>query len=78
MNKIILSANDIKEISKVIEEITEISRVIEKCKVDKVDYFTLTRNNVSAIGYSIDLEYSTTINGRMCTVIVPVVGINEW
>ena len=65
MNKIILSANDIKEIAKVIEEY-------------KVDYFTLTRNNVSAIGYSIDLEYSTTINGRMCTVIVPVVGIEEW
>jgi len=65
MNKIILSASDITEISKIIEEY-------------KVDYFTLTRNNVSAIGYSIDLEYSTTINGRMCTVIVPVVGINEW
>ena len=65
MNKIILSANDITEISKIIEEY-------------KVDYFTLTRNNVSAIGYSIDLEYSTTINGRMCTVIVPVVGIEEW
>ena len=65
MNKIILSANDITEISKIIEEY-------------KVDYFTLTRNNVNAIGYSIDLEYSTTINGRMCTVIVPVVGIEEW
>ena len=65
MNKIILSANDITEISKIIEEY-------------KVDYFTLTRNNVSAIGYSIDLEYSTTINGRMCTVIVPVVGIDQW
>jgi hypothetical protein len=65
MNKIILSASDITEISKIIEEY-------------KVDYFTLTRNNVSAIGYSIDLEYSTTINGRMCTVIVPVVGIEEW
>jgi hypothetical protein len=65
MNKIILSANDIKEITKVIEEY-------------KVDYFTLTRNNVSAIGYCIDLEYSTTINGRMCTVIVPVVGTEKW
>ena len=65
MNKIILSANDITEISKIIEEY-------------KVDYFTLTRNNVSAIGYSIDLEYNTPINGRMCKVIVPVVGINEW
>jgi hypothetical protein len=65
MNKIILSASDITEISKVIEEY-------------KVDYFTLVRTNVSAIGYSIDLEYSTTINGRMCTVIVPVVGIEEW
>jgi hypothetical protein len=65
MNKIILSANDITEISKVIEEY-------------KIDYFTLVRTNVSAIGYSIDLEYSTAINGRMCTVIVPVVGIEEW
>jgi hypothetical protein len=65
MNKIILSANDIKEIAKVIEEY-------------KVDYFTLIRNDVSAIGYSLDLEYSTEINGRMCTVIVPVVGIEEW
>ena len=65
MNKIILNSSDITEISKIIEEY-------------KVDYFTLTRNNVSAIGYSIDLEYSTTINGRMCTVIVPVVGIKEW
>jgi hypothetical protein len=65
MNKIILSADDIKEISKVIEEY-------------EVDYFALTRNNVSAIGYSIDLEYSTAINGRMCTVIVPVVGTEKW
>ncbi len=65
MNKIILNANDITEISKVIEEY-------------KVDYFTLTRNNVSAIGYSIDLEYNTEIKGRMCTVIVPVVWIEEW
>ena len=65
MNKIILSANDIKEITKVIEEY-------------KVDYFTLIRNDVSAIGYTLDLEYSTEINGRMCTVIVPVVGIEEW
>jgi hypothetical protein len=65
MSKIILSADDIKEISKVIEEY-------------KVDYFTITRNNVSPIGYSIDLEYSTTINGRMCTVIVPVVGTEKW
>jgi hypothetical protein len=65
MSKIILSADDIKEISKVIEEY-------------EVDYFALTRNNVSAIGYSIDLEYSTAINGRMCTVIVPVVGTEKW
>jgi hypothetical protein len=65
MNKIILNKSDITEISKVIEEY-------------KVDYFTLTRNNVSAIGYSIDLEYNTEIKGRMCTVIVPVVGIEEW
>lgn len=65
MNKIILSASDIKEISKVIEEY-------------KVDYFTLVRTNESGIGYTIDLEYSTTINGRMCRVIVPVTGIDQW
>ena len=65
MNKIILSASDIKEIAKVIEEY-------------KVDYFTLVRTNESAIGYSLDLEYSTTINGRMCTVIVPIVGVDQW
>ena len=65
MNKIILNASDITEISKIIEDY-------------KVDYFTLTRNNISAIGYSIDLEYNTEIKGRMCTVIVPVVGIKEW
>lgn len=65
MSKIILSANDIVEISKVIEEY-------------KIDYFTITRNNESAIGYTLDIEYSTTINGRMCTVIVPVVGIEQW
>jgi len=67
MNKIKLSANDIKEISKVIEEY----------KVE-ADYFTLTRNNVSAIGYTLDLEYSTEIKGRMCTVIVPVVSVHQW
>jgi hypothetical protein len=65
MSKIILNANDITEISKIIEDY-------------KVDHFTLTRNNISAIGYSIDLEYNTEIKGRMCTVIVPVVGIEEW
>lgn len=65
MNKIILSASDIKEIAKVIEEY-------------KVDYFTLVRTNASAIGYTIDLEYSTTINGRMCSVRVPVTGIDQW
>ena len=65
MSKIILNANDITEISKIIEDY-------------KVDHFTLTRNNISAIGYSIDLEYRTEIKGRMCTVKVPVVGIEEW
>ena len=65
MNKIILNKSDITEISKIIEDY-------------KVDHFTLTRNNISAIGYSIDLEYNTEIKGRMCTVIVPVVGIEEW
>ena len=64
MSKIALNKSDIEEITRVINDL-------------EIQYFKLVYEQ-NTIGYSIDLEYSTTINGRMCTVIVPVVGIKEW
>jgi hypothetical protein len=64
MSEIALNKSDIEEITKVLND-------------HGIQYFNLVYKQ-NAIGYCIDLEYSTEINGRMCTVIVPVVGIEEW
>ena len=64
MSKIALNKSDIEEITRVINDL-------------EIQYFKLVYEQ-NTIGYSIDLEYNTPINGRMCKVIVPVVGIEEW
>jgi len=64
MSKIALNKSDIEEITRVIND-------------HGIQYFNLVYKQ-NAIGYTVDLEYNTEINGRMCRVIVPVVGVEEW
>ena len=64
MSEIALNKSDIEEITKVLND-------------HGIQYFNLVYKQ-NAIGYCIDLEYNTAINGRMCTVIVPVVGVDRW
>ena len=64
MSKIHLNKSDIEEITKVLN-------------AHEIQYFNLVYKQ-NAIGYCIDLEYNTAINGTMCKVVVPVVGVEEW
>jgi hypothetical protein len=64
MSKIHLNKSDIEEITKVLN-------------AHEIHYFNLVYKQ-NSIGYCIDLEYDTAINGTMCRVIVPVVGVEEW
>ena len=64
MSKIHLNKSDIEEITKVLN-------------AHGIQYFNLVYKQ-NSIGYCIDLEYDTAINGTMCRVIVPVVGVEEW
>jgi hypothetical protein len=64
MSKIALNKSDIEEITKVLN-------------AHEIQYFNLVYKQ-NSIGYCIDLEYNTAINGTMCRVIVPVVGVEEW
>jgi len=64
MSKIFLNKSDIEEITKVLND-------------HGIQYFNLVYKQ-NSIGYCIDLEYNTPINGTMCKVVVPVVGVEEW
>lgn len=64
MSKISLNKSDIEEITKVLND-------------HGIQYFNLVYKR-NAIGYCIDLEYNTPINGTMCKVIVPITGVEEW
>ena len=56
-------------------DIAEMQKVLLKFNIDP---FTLIKNDSSGIGYTLDIEYETTMNDCMVTVRVPVVGVENW
>ena len=56
-------------------DIAEMQKVLLKFNID---HFTLIKNDSSGIGYTLDIEYETTMNDCMVTVRVPVVGVENW
>jgi hypothetical protein len=65
MNKIFMNSKDLEAINKIVQE-------------NKIQSFVLVYDNSSGIGYTIDLEYETTINGFNATVRIPVCGQENW
>ena len=56
-------------------DLTIINQIV---KENSLDAFRLIYTNSSGIGYTIDLEYDTTINNRESTVRIPVCGSENW
>jgi len=56
----------------------DVTRLVEVLEEFKIDHFTLVRHSESSIGYCLDVEYITNLNGRMVTIRVPVVGVENW
>ena len=66
MTKIMMNRADLEVLNKIIEE-------------NDIDCnFWVHYSNVSGIGYTLDLEYSTEINGREATVRIPICGAENW
>lgn len=66
MKKIMMNPADIELISKVIKE----NNITGNFKVISTDD--------SGIGYTLDLEFQTEVNNRVCTVLVPICGVDNW
>jgi hypothetical protein len=66
MTKIMMNKADLEVINNIVEEngIT--------------NNFWVHYSNASGIGYTLDLEYSTEINGREATVHIPICGTENW
>ena len=63
---IMLTPGDLEVIAKIVEE-------------NDIKYgFKLIYEDGSGIGYTLDLEYTTHINGREATVKIPVTGVENW
>jgi len=56
-------------------DLTIINQIVHE---NDIDAFRLIYTNSSGIGYTIDLEYATTINNRASTVRIPVCGHMDW
>lgn len=56
----------------------DVLRLTEVLNEFKIDCFTLVRHSECGIGYCLDVEYLTNLNGRMVTIRVPVVGEENW
>ena len=63
---IMLTPSDLEIITKIVEE-------------NDIKYsFKLIYEGGSGIGYTLDLEYTTELNGREATVKIPVTGVENW
>lgn len=40
--------------------------------------FNIIYNNASGIGYTLDMEYETEVNGRPATIRIPICGAENW
>jgi len=66
MSKIRLSVKDIKDIQIVMK------------KFPDVESFQLHEHGNSGIGYLLDMEFETEINGIKCKVAVPIIDESMW
>jgi hypothetical protein len=65
-DEITLSRNDVERIVKFLE--TDPS----------VQYFKLSKVNAGGIGYTLELQYPTEVNGYRGHHTVELVGVDEW
>jgi hypothetical protein len=66
MNKITLNTQDIERITRIAQE-------------NNIDFFTLIHDNgANGIGYTLEMEFTIDLHGRMANVRVPVVGVEDW
>jgi hypothetical protein len=57
-------------------EIELIQKVIKENKI--VTSFELLQENHSGIGYTLDLEFDTEVNGRQATIRIPITTVESW
>jgi hypothetical protein len=66
MTKIMMNLADLEIVNKIVEE-------------NGIDYnFWIVYTDASGIGYTLDLEYETEINGRHATIRIPIAGVENW
>ena len=66
MNKISITPQDLEIINQIVKE-------------NDIKYkFDLVLTSGSGIGYTLDLEFETELNGRDVTIKVPVCGVENW
>ena len=65
-NKVSISIRELEVINKIVEENTI---------TDSID---LVIRDGSGIGYTLDVEFETVLNGRTVTIRIPVTTINDW
>ena len=56
-------------------DVTQLLKTLDKFDVD---YFKLIKNDTSAVGYTLDIEFPYRINNQLVNVTVSVVGTDEW
>ena len=58
-----------------VSDLAIINKVVTDCKIEA---FRLVYENSSGIGYTIDLEYESKINGYDAVVRIPICGSMDW
>ena len=66
MKRIYITPNEIEIVNKIIEE------------NDIKSAFELIYDDSSGIGYTLDLEFETQVNGRYATIRIPVTTVENW
>jgi hypothetical protein len=66
MKKIYVTPNEVEIVNKIIEE------------NDIKGAFELIYDDSSGIGYTLDLEFETQVNGRYATIRIPVTTAENW
>lgn len=64
-NTMILNKADVQELLKVLDEF-------------KIDSFKLIKHDTSGIGYTLDIEYAHSLNGRIVDTRISVVDETNW
>jgi hypothetical protein len=52
--------------------------ILKKLDVFGIDSFTLLQHNESGIGYCLDVEFETVLNGEKVKVTNQVIGTESW